>query len=122
MSYIIFKTLQFNDLNKGLVLGHGHVHNNDNINKIKNVDDWFMIDIDPKNLPDYICDITSEQDMNYFPNNYFDCIFAEYCFPFTYNTFINNLHRIIKKEGIIYIAGWFSIYYHFITYEEQNDI
>jgi hypothetical protein len=58
----------------GLVLCHGHNHSIEIFKKIKFINYWYMIDKNINTWPDYICDVTNKSDLEYFPNNFFDCI------------------------------------------------
>ena len=88
-----------NDKRTKLDLGSGYVRRDDS---------WIYIDISPKCKPDYVWDITNIQ----YPEEWawedkFDYIridnLAEHIEPYTWIKVVQELHRILKVGGILWI-------------------
>ena len=105
-------------LRRGIVLCHGHNHSNHTLRKIKFINYWYYIDGDPESHPDYYADVSSINDMNYFPNEYFDCVLSLYC-PVGRDKILYNIlsisHRILKKNGVILFTEMPRLFFHYIN-------
>ena len=128
-----FKEIGYDDpkkLRKGLAICHGHNYSLEMFKKIKFINYWYMTDISIEAWPDYICDASNEKDMEYFPDNYFDCVLTVYCSYLDENSniqfpnILKNIHRIIKKNGVILLTELPGLFYWLIddlTFNEISD-
>lgn len=127
---ILYRKLSDYDINhqelKGLAICHGHASDypTDILDKIGAVQDWYMVDIYRGALPDYWADASDPNDMAYFPDNYFDYVVTLFC-PMTtlykelqYDKILRNIHRIIKKNGILVITELPSLFSRFLDKEQ----
>lgn len=130
---IIKKLSEFNNYvsnskNKkiGLVLCHGHKHGYAVLKNYKIVDYWYFIDIDPETNPDYICDVCDPNALEYFPDNFFDCIMSAYC-PIgdmrnRYFSVMTSLKRTLKRNGVIVSLELPKLFYWFFNKNQLNQI
>ena len=106
----------------GLAIGHGNIHDQQILSNIKDIDAWYLMDINKYTYPDYICDVTNNKDLNYFPNNTFDCIlFAHIPVGLIHNKYfatLNNLRRILKIGGNI-ITTEFPLLFFWLLSNKQ---
>lgn len=122
-----FKSIQhepLKKLRKGLALCHGHNHSYDVFKKIKFINYWYLVDKNSYSWPDYICDAADAKAMSYFPDNFFDCVLTIYCpaidekYNIQFTNFFINIHRILKKNGVLLLTELPGLFYWFIN---RND-
>ncbi|XWV26241.1 hypothetical protein QJ857_gp0835 [Tupanvirus soda lake] len=118
-----------------LALCHGHNHNHKFLSKIMGdcywymVDKdincyWYMVDKDINCYPDYICDVSRDEDMMYFPDCYFDVIISLH-YPIGnniegYNNMLKILSRIIKPSGKIFLTELPKLFFWFMNSNEYT--
>lgn len=116
---------------KGLIIGHGHNHSNNIFFRIKNINYWYMVDRNISVWPDYLCDAADEEHMKYFPDESFDCVMTAYCGVLVkcrgndrmqFVDILKNMHRIVKKNGIVAFAELPGLFYWFIKPHEYEEI
>lgn len=113
---------------KGLAICHGYNHSNELISKLRFIKYWYMVDININTHPDYVADASSEEDMSYFPNDFFDCILTEHCRVVNnddkpiYGEMIRNCHRILKKNGVLCSTELPGLFFWFVNDDEFNSI
>lgn len=94
---------------RGLVVCHDQNHGYVKLGQSEKTNQsWYSMDINPNTDADYIGNASSENDMEYFPNEYFDIIYPEYCFVPEYPKILKLIYRILKPNGLIYITGLFQ--------------
>jgi hypothetical protein len=112
----------FKSIKKCLALCHGHKHPTTILSKIKGNCHWYMVDIDVKCFPDYVCDVSNEIAMSYFPDKYFDVIVSMYFpvggNPLKYTRMLKNISRIIKPTGKIYLTEMPGLFFWFMDETE----
>lgn len=103
-----------------LALCHGHNHSNRDLQKIKGLCYWYCVDINPACYPDYVCDITDDTHMSIFPDNYFDIIMLLYASISAdkYKDALQNIKRIVKPNGHIYVHGSRHMFYYHYNMEQ----
>lgn len=111
-----------------LALCHGHNHSSKILSTIKGDCYWYMVDINSKNYPDYVGDVSDFQTMSYFPSQYFDVIITMY-YPIgiqnnkeKYNLILKNISRLIKPNGCIYLSELAGLFYCYLKDEEFNEL
>lgn len=109
-----------------LAICHGHNHSSSFMRYIKGDCYWYMIDINDKCYPDYVCDVTDSEAMSYFPSDYFDIIITLH-FPVgikenrvKYPQLLKNIHRMIKSTGIIYLSELPGLFFWFLNNDEYK--
>lgn len=116
---------------KGLALCHGHNYNNEITTKLKFIKNWYYVDFNRFAYPDYVADITNEYQMNYFPNDYFWVALSIYCpVPRSYSEpdknnypfILKNMHRIIKKNGLMCFTELPALFFWFVSDAEFDEI
>ena len=75
--------------------------------------DVMTLDIDPNSGADYIADITNTNS-SLIPDSFFDAIICTEVLEHTLNPFsaVNELHRILKKDGKLFISTPFNFRIH----------
>lgn len=116
---------------KGLALCHGHNYSNEYLSHIKFIKYWYMVDIDSYVYPDYAADIANEDNMSYFPDDYFDCVATIHC-PVTnirdkktiiiYDSILKNIYRILKPQGVALLRELPGLYFYFINDEQTQEL
>ena len=114
---------------KGLALCHGHNYHLGVISKLKFVDNWYYVDISRATYPDYVADVSNIYQMEYFPNNYFDCVITMFC-PISsnderrtqYPAMLENIQFILKKNGVLALTELPRLFYWFINDAEFDEI
>jgi len=130
VQYVDYKS-QFGDSYKiGAEFCHGNNHYNDVISKLKFIKNWYSIDVDRSAYPDYIGNVSNVHEMNYFPDEYFDCVLTEYCgltehdidatFIHLFEQALKIFHRIIKKDGTVCLTELPSMSYYIMDNDEFN--
>jgi len=111
-----------------LALCHGHNHSNRLISAIKGDCYWYMVDIDAKNYPDYVGDVSDEYIMSYFPSGYFDVIMTLH-YPigikdnkYKYKLVLKNISRLIKPDGVIYLSEFPKLFFWYISDDEFENL
>lgn len=103
---------------RGLALCHGHNQWYRPLCKIRFIDHWYLVDADYETRPDYIADITNDDEMKYFPDKYFDCVLSVYCpygaFPGKIFIVLKTAHRILRDNGVLVMSELMGLFYHFI--------
>lgn len=115
---------------KGLALCHGHNYSNEVTSKLRFIINWYYVDGDKMAYPDYVADATNEYLMNYFPDNYFDAVLSVYCPVWSYyeqskNNYpliLKNVHRILKKNGLMCFTELPKLIFWFIPEEDFKEI
>lgn len=121
--YIKYPLSDFLENNKnkkiGLAIGHGNIHDKKMLTNVKNIDAWYLLDINENVYPDFVCDITNKQLTNYFPNNTFDCILFAYIPISTiydkYFNILNDLRRVIRNNGYIITTEFPVLHFWFLS-------
>jgi hypothetical protein len=111
-----------------LALCHGHNHSSKILSTFKGDCYWYMVDINSKNYPDYVGDVSDFQTMSYFPPQYFDIIITMH-YPIgiqnnkeKYNLILKNISRLIKPDGYIYLCEFPGLFYWYLKDEEFNEL
>ena len=107
----LFETIKIHDIRDGIKIGlilcHGHNYPNDYHRRLKFVNYWYMVDISEECFPDYICDLYSSKQLEYFPDKIFDYILDVNCrierFP-VYDL----CKRLLKTTGYIITINHFD--------------
>lgn len=107
-----------------LALCHGHNHSHMLLSSIKENCFWYMVDNNINSYPDYVCDVSNKEDMSIFPNDYFDYVMTLH-FPvgikenkYKYDNILNNIRRIIKPEGKIYLTELPRTFFHLLDSDD----
>lgn len=111
---------------KGLLLCHGHNHSTQVYSLFPIVKFWYLIDGQKDTYPDYVADVTDEDDMAYFKDNTFDYIVAAYC-PIhsdsvTFSRTLNIMRRIGKPDVTICFPSLYSFFYDLATKSQVRQI
>lgn len=111
-----------------LALCHGHNHSSKILSTFKGDCYWYMVDINPKNYPDYVGDVSDENTMSYFPYQYFDIIITMH-YPIgiqnnkeKYNLILKNISRLIKPDGYIYLTELPGLFFWYLKDDEFNTL
>lgn len=67
-----------------------------------------MADISEECFPDYICDLYSSRQLEYFPDNIFDCILDAHCAIMDKFNVYNPLKRLLKTNGYFATINYFD--------------
>ncbi|AAV50291.1 hypothetical protein [Acanthamoeba castellanii mimivirus] len=112
------------DIKTGLALCHGHNHSIEKFKKIKFINYWYLIDGDAYSFPDYICDLTDIKQLEYFPDDFFDCIMSIYCRVvdtddnLQYFNILDNVKRILKHDGFFISTELERLFFRFMNDDE----
>ena len=113
---------------KGLAICHGHNYSNRDLAELKFIEYWYLVDIDYAAFPDYIADATDKNTMAYFPNDYFDCVLTIFCpvidenNKVQYTSMLKNIHRIIKKDGILASMELPLLFFRFVDENQFKNL
>ena len=102
-----------------LALCHARKHNHDILSLIDKPDNWFMVDKCVNDEPDYVCDVTNKTTMQLFKDNSVKIIASMY-FPLGINKrgyllMLENVWRIIKPNGKLYLTEMPNLIYHYVS-------
>ncbi len=112
----------------GLALCHGHNHSIEKFKKIKFINYWYLIDSDGFSFPDYICDLTNVKQVEYLPDEFFDCIMSIYCRviddddKLQYFNILDNVKRTLKPHGFFISTELSGLFFRFMNNDELVSI
>ncbi|QGR54387.1 hypothetical protein [Moumouvirus maliensis] len=108
----------------GLALCHGHNHSIKKFKKIKFINYWYMVDGNGFSFPDYVCDLTNAKQVEYLPDEFFDCIMSIYCRvidgndKLQYFNMLDNVKRTLKPHGFFISTEIIGLFYRFMEDDE----
>ena len=107
----LFETIKIHDIRDGIKIGlilcHGHNYPNDYYRRLKFVNYWYMVDISEECFPDYICDLYSSKQLEYFPDKIFDYILDVNCRVERFPVY-GLCKRLLKTTGYIITVNHFD--------------